>query len=887
MDLLVVIFSVLGLAYLVMPVYTFMLGLRLRRLERQVAALAARPVSTPAAPAAEAAAGPMADAPAEPETEAAAEAVGEAPTEPAAAATPPSGMPPRSRRDLEGTLARHLFVWIGGGALALAGLFLVRYSIEEGLLGPAARVGLGLVLALALLAGAEWTRRRGLRWSPAPGRDYVPQALAAGGIFTAYAAVYSAYALYDLIGPPVAFLGLAVVSALAFAAALLFGPFVALLGIVGGYLTPALVSTQEGNALALFSYLLLLSAGALWTVRASAAWWLGWAALAGACAWPLLWFAFSYNPKGALEVSLYLPALLGLFGHVRWRPRPEDRPDTPFRPWRLSPPDRMTIAAGLAILLLAGLGTSWNDFATPSIAGLLLVALLAVFLARREPELDLLVFASLAVVLASFYVWKQMELLPFGQTPPDSLASPIEPGPRERADDLRFLLSAGLLALFSGAGGFAVLWGARRPPVWAFLAAAGTLGPLQLAFHSLAWLANALVWSLAALALSALLAGAAQRIAAYRQMPGGSAALAIFWLGSFYALGLVALFVLGFEAWRVALAMLLPAIAWLGQRIELPALRRVAAGLALALIGWLALIDPLAPGGLPLLGYAGYQYALPALCFYAAARLLERQGRDGASDFIGIGAWLHVGLFLSLKIRDLVGGTAGDYLSGSFNLLEASLHTMVWLGLAFALYATRTPEDRLARWSVRCLVAIASFSIFFVHLLSDLPLFSDEAVGEWPLVNTLSLAYLVPGLLLGLLARAAAARGARRLPVAGFVAMLALTLLYVSLEVRRAFHGTYLDAGKTGLAEIYAYSLAWGLFAAAILALGILRREKPLRLAGLGLVALVVCKVFLYDLSELEGLWRAASFLGLGLGLVAVGLVYRRLDRRDPPSAGP
>lgn len=877
MDLLVVIFSVLGLAYLAMPIYTFMLGLRLRRLERQVAALAAARAGAMAAPAVEPAA--------EPAVEPAAGPAAEPASEPVAAPVPAAGAAPVRKRDLEGTLARHLFVWIGGGALALAGLFLVRYSIEEGLLGPAARVGLGLLLALALLAGAEWTRRRGLRESVERGRDYVPQALAAGGIFTAYAAIYSAYALYDLIGPLAAFLGLAVASVLAFAASLLFGPFVALLGIVGGYLTPALVSTQEGNALALFSYLFLLSAGALWTVRASAAWWLGWSALAGACAWPLLWFAFSYNPEGALEVSLYLPALLALFAHVRWRPRAEDRPDHPFRPWRLSPPDRMTIAAGLAILLLAGLGTSWNDFATPSMAGLLLVALLAVFLARREPELDLLVFASLAVVLASFYVWKQAELLPFGQTPPDSLASPIEPGPRERADDLRFLLSAGLLALFSGAGGFAVLWGARRPPVWAFLAAAGTLAPLQLAFHSLAWLANALVWSLAALALSALLAGAAQRIAAYRQMPGGSAALAIFWLGSFYALGLVALFVLGFEAWRVALAMLLPAIAWLGQRIELPALRRVAAGLALALIGWLALIDPLAPGGLPLLGYAGYQYALPALCFYAAARLLERQGRDGASDFIGIGAWLHLALFFSLKVRDLVGEVEGDYMSGRFRLLEAALHSLVWLGLAFALYTTRSPEDRAARWSVRFLVAIAALNIVFVHLLARNPLHTGEAVGDWPLVNTLSLAYLAPALLLGLLAQAAARRGAVRLPVAGFVAALALILLDVSLEVRRAFHGPFLDTGETSLAEIYAYSLAWGLFAAAILALGILRREQPLRLAGLGLVALVVCKVFLYDLSELEGLWRAASFLGLGLGLVAVGLVYRRLDRRDPGEA--
>src|SRR5438067_346820 len=53
-------------------------------------------------------------------------------------------------------------------------------------------------------------------------------------------------------------------------------------------------------------------------------------------------------------------------------------------------------------------------------------------------------------------------------------------------------------------------------------------------------------------------------------------------------------------------------------------------------------------------------------------------------------------------------------------------------------------------------------------------------------------------------------------------------------------------------------------------------RLRPLRLAGLGLTAVVVAKVFLVDMSGLDGLWRVLSFLGLGLGLMALGALYRR-----------
>ncbi len=61
---------------------------------------------------------------------------------------------------LEGKIGARWSVLVGGLALALGAIFLVRYSIEQGLIGPAMRIALGFLLAAALLAAGEVLRRR-------------------------------------------------------------------------------------------------------------------------------------------------------------------------------------------------------------------------------------------------------------------------------------------------------------------------------------------------------------------------------------------------------------------------------------------------------------------------------------------------------------------------------------------------------------------------------------------------------------------------------------------------------------------------------------------------------------------------------------------------------
>ena len=89
----------------------------------------------------------------------------------------------------------------------------------------------------------------------------VRQALAGAGLATLYAAFYLAGSVYALIGAGAAFGGLALVTALALGLAFRFGLPTALLGLVGGFATPAMISSEDPNLPLLTFYLALLAAG--------------------------------------------------------------------------------------------------------------------------------------------------------------------------------------------------------------------------------------------------------------------------------------------------------------------------------------------------------------------------------------------------------------------------------------------------------------------------------------------------------------------------------------------------------------------------------------------------------------------------------------------------
>jgi uncharacterized membrane protein len=88
---------------------------------------------------------------------------------------------------------------------------------------------------------------------------------------------------------------------------------------------------------------------------------------------------------------------------------------------------------------------------------------------------------------------------------------------------------------------------------------------------------------------------------------------------------------------------------------------------------------------------------------------------------------------------------------------------------------------------------------------------------------------------------------------------------------------------KSGTIRFYAYSVVTLVYGIALLVAGLRLEHRDLRMAALGVVALAVCKVFLLDLGGLEGLWRAASFIGLGANLIGIAYLYRWLMPPERP----
>lgn len=88
-------------------------------------------------------------------------------------------------------------------------------------------------------------------------------------------------------------------------------------------------------------------------------------------------------------------------------------------------------------------------------------------------------------------------------------------------------------------------------------------------------------------------------------------------------------------------------------------------------------------------------------------------------------------------------------------------------------------------------------------------------------------------------------------------------------------------------AQDLSMSVAWAVYALAILAVGMRRDSKGLRWSSLGILLVTLGKVTFYDLGHLTDLYRAASLLGLGVALFLVSIAYQRFVFAKKPSPVP
>jgi uncharacterized membrane protein len=178
--------------------------------------------------------------------------------------------------------------------------------------------------------------------------------------------------------------------------------------------------------------------------------------------------------------------------------------------------------------------------------------------------------------------------------------------------------------------------------------------------------------------------------------------------------------------------------------------------------------------------------------------------------------------------------------------------------------------------SARIIAALAGVTIVTQLLYNHNPLLTGVPVGGI-FFNDVLLGYGIPAILLGVLARVIRTTRPQPWYIAAAVSSIVMMLIYLSLEVRTIFQGPVLSGWFMSDAEDYAYSAVWLTSGVALLLAGVALRSQPARLASAAVVTLTILKVFLHDLAGVQGIYRALSFIGLGLVLMGIGWLYQRL----------
>ncbi|WP_425594671.1 DUF2339 domain-containing protein [Qipengyuania polymorpha] len=854
--------------------------------------------------------------------------------------------PSRLSLDFEDIFGRRLPIWAGGITLAIAGVFLVRYSIEAGLLTPQVRVALSFIFGIVLLAGAEMA----YRFEDRVRDERVRQALAGAGLATLYAAFYLAGTQYELIGQTFAFLGLAGVTALAIFLSYRFGLPSAVLGLVGGFAAPALVGGEDANLPMLALYLALVTGGLTQTANRQKRSWLGLGALAGGLGWgALLLLGGDYDFSDILALGLYfivlgtlVPALLDI--------------DTFEQPVRLA-------AAGFAglqlavlvdaggyqplawgLYLLLGAALAWFGWHKPGMrAGSAMAAAIGIVLLQLWPSPDPLFFTLVAASLAALFAGVPLGLLRLkdgGALEAMSVAAvtlaiglvtlwTFETYDR---DVVRLAEGVGLLALaaLSAAAAF-VLWPRKvKGELAANLASAGLLAFLA----SVALLPDvALPFSASAIAL-----GLAYLL---RERANDSRSLAsLLWMAAIGTLLVLPVTDTPFteieDLWQgVGEVSILSFLRWLAAALPFAAIAlvrnegqvRAAAEFTGGLVLFAALAQLLPPIWLVWITAAlvvGVRFVLPKRSFAALALII----------CMALWAILPVGEWLSEALRAL----AGEPLLVTY--LPSLRETVGFiLPLAIALGATRLRiasyfEQPLALfWFALPLALVVAHTLFkqLFHL-DSLPDFAAKGLAERTLWQALLLAIgwgMWTGLKDRILATAFAGaafahfawfslllhnplcahQAVGPVPLANLAlasyavgigalvsarlwwpewrratdsAIMALATLGAMTLLRQVFAGTYLDTLPMSQTEDLLRSFVGIVLAIAFLLIGSMREERLWRIGSLVLMTSTVLKVFIVDTAGLEGLLRIASFVALGASLIGIGWFYSRQLKAAP-----
>lgn len=743
-------------------------------------------------------------------------------------------------------------IWIGGIALVFAGFFLVRYTIEAGLLGPGARSILATLFALLLIALSEFGGKLPKLGDAFTADSRVGQSLAGAGVATLYGTLYMASEIYGLMGVMTAFLLVIVTTAIAFALSLRHGPPTALMGLAGGFAAPWVAGMGASNLPTLLLYLAVFIA-ALFGLAVWRRWlWLLVLASGGGAIWSFAMLLTAESGLPFLGLFILVTGATAVFALRRF-----DERDSRWADIAAYAP--MALALVQLAMLLPQMNFSpvaWTFFGA--------ISSLAIFMAWRETKMAVVMLGAMLLAM-----------------PP--LA---EAWSYHGANAVSVTATLAIIFLFAGAGHLALRREREPQLVWALSALGAPV---------LAWFAASLgsqsalddrIWGIAALtfaSVSAWLAwgqhrsdksGIVQRLATAATvlmlLMAGLLLVAEGWMPVWCAI-----VALGVAAWAnqtgdrvvrgTTIAPLGIAILW-ATGASYPLLN----ALGSALEG-----DSNAFTMLPDISEAVRATLIPALLILAL--LWDRWflvGEKTRKAILTVGGAGLAGFIWMLAKQPAAIQSPSDFIRLGF--AERAVFTQMlfagsWLALSQSAERPEWPSLRGVGWA---LAGITLFRIIWFDLALLNPVARPQAVGPVPVANLATGHMALTAIWLWLLAKFALhaqQQGALR------IASLGAMILAVLVTVRQAMQGSILAGGALDTGENYLYSAGLLALAIAWLARGMMAGSRLLRLAGLVLLTAVTFKVFLIDAAALTGVLRILSFLGLGIALIGIGWAYGRV----------
>ncbi|HEU5234777.1 MAG TPA: DUF2339 domain-containing protein [Terriglobales bacterium] len=229
--------------------------------------------------------------------------------------------PAKEEDELEGKIGKLWLNRIGIIAILTGVSYFIKYAFDNGWIGPAGRVALGLLAGIALIFWSERFRTRG--------QGPFSYSMKAVGIGILYLSLWGAFQVYHLVPSAVAFVSMIIVSASTITLALTQdAEILAAFAMIGGFSTPVLLSTGQNHEIVLFSYVALLDLAMLAVVTLKPWRRLLVGAFTGTIILYIGWFAEYYTKEQRITTTIFTILFAAIFAVI-----PLLTPLTPSR-WR-------------------------------------------------------------------------------------------------------------------------------------------------------------------------------------------------------------------------------------------------------------------------------------------------------------------------------------------------------------------------------------------------------------------------------------------------------------------------------------------------------------------------------------------------------------------------